>query len=195
MDRAAPASFRRVCATARRSRPAVSPRSSPAGCRPAARQAPCARPRSAAGATPPAAIRRAGRRRNAAVAEQLGDGRAREAAAGEAVPQQRDRPLVAVTRDQLTDGMAAHPNDPALAVGVAEHGLRGHNSFEPIAHAPRSLMSRAMAARSSGMPAPVRAEVASSSGWAAGCLAIAAWVAAKSGARSFTWSALVSTTW
>ena len=49
-------------------------------------------------------------------------------------------------------------------------GLRAY-ARPGLSHARRSL---AIAARSSGMPAPVRAEVASISGKAAGCLASAA---------------------
>ena len=120
-----------------------------------------------------------------------------EAVPREAVPHQRDGSFIAVARNQFGDRMAAHPDGSVLAVGVAEHGLGRDDAFESVVHAPRSLTSRAIAARSSAIPAPLWAEVASTSGWAAGCLASAAAVAARSAASSasFTWSALVSTTW
>jgi hypothetical protein len=60
-----------------------------------------------------------------------------------------------------------------------------------------SASRRATAARSSGMPAPVSDEVASTPGKAAGCLARASRVAATQSARAFGFisSALVSTIW
>jgi len=55
--------------------------------------------------------------------------RTREGRSGKAVPQQRDRPLVAVMRNQIADGMPAHPNNALLAVGMAQHGLRRDDPF------------------------------------------------------------------
>ena len=59
---------------------------------------------------------------------------------------------------------------PASGRGRKYDGLR----FRHSPHHARSASSRAIAARSSGMPAPLRAEVASTSGNAAGCFASAA---------------------
>jgi hypothetical protein len=99
------------------------------------------------------------------------------------------------------------PNQRLRAVGCCEQGrrprcecrasrsrLNRHRSNLP--HRPRSVSSRAMAARSSGMPPPPCAEVASVSGNAAGCRLRAAVVASRQAASSagFTSSALVSTT-
>jgi hypothetical protein len=125
-----------------------------------------------------------GKGEGAAGAELLADAFAREPVAGEAVPEQRDRAFKSVTRNKLADLVAAHPDDPALAIGVAEHGLRRDHPFEalafkpcafkpfafkpfafkPCAHVPRSFMSRAMADRSSDTPASRCAEVESTSG-------------------------------
>ena len=105
-----------------------------------------------------------GKGAHAAGAQLRHDVRAREAFARKALPQERDRPFISVPCGQLADRMAAHPDEAVLAVRMAEHGLRRHHAFEAVAHALRSLISRTIAARNSGMPAPVRAEVASTSG-------------------------------
>ena len=73
-------------------------------------------------------------------------------------------------RDEIVDGMAAHPDRAGVAVGVAQHGVGGDDAFEAVVHTPRSAFSRAIAARSSGMPSPVRDEVVSTCGKAAGRL-------------------------
>src|SRR5439155_14875891 len=133
----------------------------------------------------------------AAGAELFDDACAGEAVAGETLPHQGDGALIAALFDQLSDRMTAHQHDAGFGIVVAEHGLARDDAVESITHgvAPRSFNSRAIAARNSGMPAPLRAEVGSTSGKAAGCLVSAAWIAVTRAASSAsgTWSALVST--
>ncbi len=80
------------------------------------------------------------------------------------------------------------------AAGAHQAGQANQNAMHP--HQLRSSSRRTMAARSSGMPAPLRDDVASTSGNAAGWLASAAVVSAMRASSSacLTWSALVRTT-
>ncbi len=50
--------------------------------------------------------------------------------ARESVPDDRDRALEAVMRDELVDGVAAHPDGAAVAVGVAQHGVGRDDAFQ-----------------------------------------------------------------
>src|SRR5262249_5270645 len=52
----------------------------------------------------------------------------------EALPQRRDRGLVVAARRQVLERAAAHPDLPARAVGVAEHGFGGDEVGEAAVH-------------------------------------------------------------
>ncbi len=100
----------------------------------------------------------------------------------------------------FTQARRAQPGPRAADARVGRTGLPAlprDQAGLSVQVAARSARSRAMAARSSGMPAPVRAEVASTCGNAAGCFASAAAIVSIRAASStgFTWSALVSTIW
>ncbi len=57
-----------------------------------------------------------------------------QALAGEAFPEQRDRALVAMRRDQVRQGDAAHPEHPTVAVGMAHYRFRRDDTVQSTLH-------------------------------------------------------------
>ena len=53
-----------------------------------------------------------------------------EPVAGESLPQQPDRAVIAEARDEIRQGIAAHPQDAARPVAVAQHRLGGDKPGE-----------------------------------------------------------------
>ena len=70
-------------------------------------------------------------------AERLNHASPREVLARKAFPHQRHRGFEAL-RHQIGNRMPAHPDDAALAVGMAQHRLGRHHAFKSVGHS-RSL--------------------------------------------------------
>ena len=60
--------------------------------------------------------------------------RAVETRTGKTLPQQPDRAVIAEIGGEIGQGVAAHPEDAAGAVAVAEHCLGGDQPGEPAIH-------------------------------------------------------------
>ena len=70
----------------------------------------------------------------ARVGKRFTDAGAGEIAAGKALPHHRHCAFIPVLGSETLDGVTAHPDRTALAIGMAQHRFRRDHAFQPAVH-------------------------------------------------------------